>query len=170
VAAGSCGVNTQIGEMANRAVFELIQGIVTDATTTSNKRQIEVQNASKRKVLIRFSGDPDISIDEEISASLTKKIIAIEIKGGGDKSNIWNRLGEAEKSHQTAKQRGYVEFWTIYNVPALNLAKAHEKSPTTQQFYSLPHLLDPDSGEFEDFRDRLVGLVGIQARTKKRES
>ena len=89
--------------------------------------------------------------------------MAIEIKGGADKSNIWNRLGEAEKSYQTAKQRGFVEFWTIYNVEDLNLAKAKEKSPTTTRFYSLIELSMPDSPAFEDFRDRLVSLVGIKA-------
>jgi len=66
-----------------------------------------------------------------------KSVVAIEIKGGADKSNIWNRLGEAEKSHQSARQHGFVEFWTIYNVPELDQAKAKEKSPTTTRFYSL---------------------------------
>src|SRR5438094_10571027 len=97
----------------------------------------------------------------EISAKKLKKVVAIEIKGGADKSNIWNRLGEAEKSHQSAKQRGFVEFWTIYNVSGLNLAKAREKSPTTNRFYSLISLSSRSSEEFADFRDRLVSLVGI---------
>ena len=82
--------------------------------------------ASRRKVIITFSSDPDISIFEQISVNKLKNVVAIEIKGGADKSNIWNRLGEAEKSHQSAKRRGFVEFWTIYNVPSLNLAKARE--------------------------------------------
>jgi hypothetical protein len=71
--------------------------------------------------------------------------------------------GEAEKSHQSAKQRGFVEFWTIYNLATLDLAKAREKSPTTNRFYSLPELLTSSSNAFEDFRDRLVSLVGIAA-------
>ncbi|MBU6402419.1 MAG: XcyI family restriction endonuclease [Verrucomicrobia bacterium] len=94
-----------------------------------------------------------------------KNVVAIEVKGGTDKSNIWNRLGEAEKSHQSAKQRGFVEFWTIYNVPNLDLAKAREKSPTTNRFYSLSQLCAEDTEAFADFRDRLVSLVGIAARS-----
>ena len=124
-------------------------------------------NASKRKVVIAFSSDPDISIFEEL-ANGSRNVVAIEIKGGGDASNIWNRLGEAEKSHQSAKQRGFVEFWTIYNVPALSLEKAHIKSPTTNRFYSLIELSSSKSTQFSDFRERLISLVGIAAAKKGR--
>jgi hypothetical protein len=38
-----------------------------------------------------------------------RSLAAIEIKGGRDYSNIHNRIGEAEKSHQKAEKQGYVE-------------------------------------------------------------
>ncbi|MGO8675829.1 MAG: XcyI family restriction endonuclease [Limisphaerales bacterium] len=57
-----------------------------------------------------------------------------------------------------------VEFWTIYNVPDLDLATAREKSPTTHRFYSLINLSSPTTSEFSDFRDRLVSMVGIAAK------
>lgn len=153
--------NTKIGKLANQAVFELIHSIVAHAVENEGTTRLELRNASNRKVVIAFSADPDISVVEEVSAKSVRNIVAIEIKGGGDQSNIWNRLGEAEKSHQSAKQRDFVEFWTIFNVPKLDEAKAHEKSPTTNRFYSLPDLLALPSPAFEDFRDRLVSLVGI---------
>lgn len=155
--------NTKIGKLANQAVFELIQSIVAHAVERGMATRLELRNASKRKVVIAFSADPDISIVEEVSAKSVRNIIAIEIKGGADQSNIWNRLGEAEKSHRSAKQCGFVEFWTIYNVAKLDEAKAHEKSPSTNRFYSLPDLLASSSAAFEDFRDRLVSMVGITA-------
>lgn len=157
-------LNTRIGKVANRAVFEIIQQIVAHAVHSTKTSRLELVNASRRKVIITFSADPDISIFEEISARTLKNVVAIEIKGGADKSNIWNRLGEAEKSHQSAKQKGFVEFWTIYNVPSLNLAKAREKSPTTNRFYSLINLSSPTSEEFTDFRDRLIALVAIASQ------
>ena len=157
-------LNTRIGKVANRAVFEIIQQAVAHAVTSATESRLELTNASRRKVIITFSADPDISIFEEISANKLKNVVAIEIKGGTDKSNIWNRLGEAEKSHQSAKQRGFVEFWTIYNVPNLNLTKAREKSPTTHRFYSLINLALPSTEEFADFRDHLVLLVGIASQ------
>ena len=103
----------------------------------------------------------DISITENTSDKATRNIVAIEIKGGADQSNIWNRLGEAEKSHQSAKQCGFVEFWTIYNVSDLDEKKAREKSPTTNRFYALPELARNEGSKYEDFRDRIASLVGI---------
>ena len=163
-------LNTRIGKIANRAVFEIIQQIVAHAIQSATDSTLELINASRRKVIITFSSDPDISVFEEISAKKLKNVVAIEIKGGADKSNIWNRLGEAEKSHQSAKRRGFVEFWTIYNVSNLNLAKAREKSPTTNRFYSLLDLSSPGTEEFADFRDRSVSLVGIASKPTRRDT
>jgi XcyI restriction endonuclease len=158
--------NTQIGIIANRAVFEIIQQIVKHAILKATESRLEILNAAKRNVMIAFSADPDISISEKMATD-ERNIVAIEIKGGADASNIWNRLGEAEKSHQSAKQRGFVEFWTIYNVPHLDLHKARVKSPTTNRFYSLIELSSPASEEFADFRERLLSLVGIAAAPNK---
>ncbi len=157
--------NTKIGKLANQAVFELIHTIVAHAVEKETSARIEIRNASRRKVFIAFAADPDIVIVEEASKKSRRNMVAIEVKGGGDQSNIWNRLGEAEKSHQSAKQRGFVEFWTIYNVPDLDLAKAHEKSPTTNRFYSLRHLLAAESEAQDDFRARIISSVGIRARS-----
>jgi len=155
--------NTKIGRVATQAVFELIKSIVSHAVEREDATRLELRNAANRKVVIAFSADPDIRILEDLSAKSSRNIVAIEIKGGADASNIWNRLGEAEKSHQSAKQQGFVECRTIYNLLKLDLAKAREKSPTSNRFYSLPGLLNVSSGEFEDFRDHLISLVGITA-------
>lgn len=127
---------------------------------------IEIKNAAKRSVQIAFSADPDIGISEKLDARSSRNIVAIEIKGGGDQSNIWNRLGEAEKSHQSAKHAGFVEFWTIYNTATLDPGKAKEKSPTTNRFYSLRNLLESGSDEFKDFRARMNSLLGIKSSSK----
>ena len=161
------GRNTRIGTDANNAVFDLIRQTVAPGQPSSVKTGIELLNAAGRMVRIQFAADPDIAVSEAISAKQVKPIIAIEIKGGTDGSNIWNRLGEAEKSHQTAKHRGFTEFWTIYNVDAIDLATARQKSPTTSRFYCLSQLLDQRSPEFEDFRDRLIAAVGIASRSPK---
>ena len=120
--------------------------------------RLELENAAGRRVVIAFFADPDISITEKTSDKATRNIVAIEIKGGADPSNIWNRLGEAEKSHQSAKQCGFVEYWTIYNVGSLDEKKVREKSPTTNRFYALPELARYEGSEYEDFRDRIAGF------------
>jgi hypothetical protein len=155
------GKNTRIGKLANRAVFEIIQQIAGGSLVAASNTSLELRNAAQRRVIISFSADPDISIREELAPGKLRDVVAIEIKGGTDKSNIWNRLGEAEKSHQSAKQRGFAQFWTIYNVDRLDLAKAREKSPTTQKFYNLRDLSSAASPEFLDFRDQLIALLGI---------
>ncbi len=70
---------------------------------------LEIKNAANRRVLIRFSSDPDIVIQEEMPTRELRNNLAIEVKGGLDFSNIHNRIGEAEKSHQKAKAAGYNE-------------------------------------------------------------
>ena len=76
-------------------------------------------------------------------------------------------MGEAEKSHHSAKQNGFEEFWTIYNVGSLDLRKAREKSPTTNRFYALPELARREGAAFEDFRDRIAALAGIRLATDR---
>ena len=154
--------NTLIGKLANQAVFEIIRSIVEQSVVRRTEVRLELENAAGRKVLIAFSADPDISVTEKTSDKSKRNIIAIEIKGGTDQSNIWNRLGEAEKSHQSAKQQGFTEFWTIYNVISLDERKAREKSPTTNRFYALTELERKEGGTYEDFRDRFASLVGIR--------
>ena len=147
-----------------REVFDLMRSLVAHALAPDRQpttSRIELLNASKRHVVVRFSSDPDICIQELISSQTVSKLVAIEIKGGQDKSNIWNRLGEAEKSHQSAKAQGYRECWTIYNVPDLDSKKAREKSPSTTRFYHLKDLLSRGTRDWQDFSDRLFGLVGI---------
>ncbi len=72
---------------------------------------------------------PDIIIREEMSKGTFRNIIAIEVKGGTDYSNIHNRIGEAEKSHQKARNSGFVECWTVVNVDRLDFTVAKSESP-----------------------------------------
>src|SRR5438045_9000194 len=79
-------LNTRIGKVANRAVFEIIQQIVSHAVLSTTESRLELRNASGRKVIITFSADPDISIFEEISVRTLKHVVDIEVKGREDKS------------------------------------------------------------------------------------
>jgi hypothetical protein len=90
-----------------------------------------------------------------------RNLVAIEIKGGRDNSNIHNRIGEAEKSHQKARNDGFVECWTIVGISDLNMELAKKESPTTDRFYHLVRLTDELSDEFNDFRENLLSRLGI---------
>lgn len=156
------GVLNILGTRATRRVFDLISSIVEPSVVSGTDRSLEIQNAAGRPVKVEFASDPDICIREELPSGKFRNLVAIEIKGGRDYSNIHNRIGETEKSHQKAKKQGYVECWTIVGVTDLDMALARRESPTTDRFYLIENITEKGSTEFEDFRENLLSRVGIR--------
>lgn len=154
--------NVKKGAAGIVKVFEAIHEIVKGAVTESIPSRIVLRNAADRLVFIEFAPDPDIIIRAEMAADTYRKLIAIEVKGGSDFSNIHNRIGEAEKSHQKARAAGYAECWTVVNVDKIDLAMARRESPTTNLFYKISDITSGSGSTFEDFRDRIVSLTGIR--------
>lgn len=154
------GANVRRGTAGIRLVFNAIHEIVASAATASDDNHIELINAAGRKVVIAFAPDPDIVIVEEMASGANRHLIAIEVKAGADFSNIHNRIGEAEKSHQKARSAGYTECWTVVNVDRIDIDIAHRESPSTNRFYKISDLA-AKQGEYADFRDRVVSLTGI---------
>ncbi|MDO4569057.1 MAG: XcyI family restriction endonuclease [Planctomycetia bacterium] len=155
------GANVQRGTTAISQVFDVIFKIVKPAVIHSEPRCIVLKNKSGRTVNIQFAADPDIVIREELATDFFKNLVAIEVKGGQDYSNIHNRVGEAEKSHQKAKKDGYVECWTVVNVDRIDMAMARKESPTTNRFYRISELIDSTSLEHRDFSLQILSIVGI---------
>ena len=155
------GANVKRGVAEVRRVFDAIHDIVKPAIENTAKSSIEVKNAADRRVLIEFAADPDIIIREEMSEGQFRKLIAVEVKGGPDFSNIHNRIGEAEKSHQKARAAGYVECWTVVNVDRIDMDMAGRESPSTNRFYRISDLTRADGAEYADFRRRIISLTGI---------
>ncbi|MCB9234849.1 MAG: XcyI family restriction endonuclease [Bacteroidia bacterium] len=153
-------MNNILGQHATRKTFEIIKSIVDPYIDSVDPNRIVVTNESGRKVEIRFASDPDIEIFESLN-SRTKGLISIEIKGGRDVSNIHNRIGEAEKSHQKAKKRGFFEFMTIVSVEVSYDTLAQE-SPTTSHFFNLDKISDKSSAEFAAFSENLGSVIGIR--------
>lgn len=155
------GANVQRGTSAISQIFDVIFEIVKLASITTDPHCITLRNKSGRTVYIQFSADPDIVIREELIPGTFKNSVAIEVKGGQDYSNIHNRIGEAEKSHQKAKKDGYTECWTIVNVDRLDMGKAGKESPSTNRFYRISALMDKSGKEYEDFALQILSIVGI---------
>lgn len=120
-----------------------------------------IENSSGRMVLVEFFSDPDVRITEKLPSAV-RPIVSIELKGGTDFSNIHNRLGEAEKSHQKARNRGFFEFWTVVRVD-IDETAAKQESPTTSRFFHLDRISRQGTREHQEFSDLLRGLLGIQA-------
>ena len=156
------GANVRKGVIGTVGVFEAIHGIVEHAATESTSSKIQIINAADRKIFIEFAPDPDIVIREEMDVGSIRNVVAIEVKGGTDFSNIHNRVGEAEKSHQKAKADGYVECWTIVNVDRIDMETARKESPSTNRFYRISALKSGEGEEYDDFKNRVIALTGIK--------
>jgi hypothetical protein len=155
------GMLNVFGSQATQRVFSIIQAIVAPHIIASTERTIEISNAAGRIVHITFANDPDICIRERLPSQRYRNLVAIEIKGGTDRSNVHNRLGEAEKSHQKARKDGFVECWTMIRVADLDLTLARRESPSTDRFYNIDAITEADSEELTDFRENLCARVGI---------
>lgn len=152
--------NNEFGKLATQKTFRIIKELVEKYIHKLTETEIEIINDSGRKVFIQFASDPDIQIIEEISKNKQRGLISIEIKGGSDISNIHNRIGEAEKSHQKAKARGYFEFMTILRVD-FDYAVLRKESPTTSHFFHLDKIGKEDSQEYQDFKDTLASIMSV---------
>jgi tetratricopeptide (TPR) repeat protein len=156
------GALNRIGSVATRKVFELIREIVAPALQSETARSLTLENAAGRLVRVEFAQDPDTSIREVLRSESHRNLVAIEIKGGSDVSNIHNRIGEAEKSHQKARRARYLECWTLIGVEGISLEQARRQSPSTQRLYVLAKLEDRDSSEYRDFKEQLSSLMSIE--------
>ena len=154
------GQNTKLGKDAADEVFSIIKKIVNGCIVEEGPQKIILDNAAGRKVTVTFSSDPDIAIKEVMESGI-RPVVSIEIKGGTDVSNIHNRLGEAEKSHQKAKSSGFFEFWTIIGAE-VDTDTARRESPTSSRFFHLSQLRIPTSDEYKSFKDHFQSVVGIK--------
>ena len=155
------GANVRKGSAGIRTVFNAIHEIVQAAATSLTETRITILNAAGRTMLIEFAPDPDIIIREEMQSGQFRQLVAIEVKAGSDFSNIHNRIGEAEKSHQKAKAAGYVECWTVVNVDKIDIVMAHKESPSSNRFYRISDIVSAQGKEYVDFRERITSLTGI---------
>lgn len=153
--------NTQIGKTAMKEIFLAVKEIIAKYVIETSEVRFVVKNAAGRRVHVSLAQDPDISIQELMPDGSQHQKIAIEVKGGTDVSNAHNRAGEAEKSHQKAKKLGFPEFWTVISKQGLQVSKLQNESPTTNHWFDVAQVLARKGPDWEDFRQRLAGAVGI---------
>jgi len=153
--------NNVIGQDAVRQVFDLVRDLVTSSIESSTDKVITVKNAAGRIVQISFAPDPDITIIELLTTGAIPSV-SVEIKGGADVSNIHNRLGEAEKSHQKAKASGFTQFWTIIKA-MIDETDAKRESPTTTLFSAWTRLPSSETRPMSNF---VIGCITRSASDK----
>jgi hypothetical protein len=157
--------NVRVGQNAIDSFFSLMKVLFAGYNPKVKGRHIKFLNDSKLPVTVRIASDPDVSITLKLESE-ERKLVAIEMKGGTDVSNIWNRIGEAEKSHSKAKGKGFNERWTVTRVdlnsdPSM-LKKAREQSASTSRFFFLDRIADSTTPEAMSFRQVLGSMMGVK--------
>jgi len=161
--------NNLIGKEATEQVFLSIKSLIPRKCISSQSDiRIEIKNSSGRQVLVRLAADPDVRIEEFLEEEWHPKV-ALEIKGGGDRSNAHNRAGEAEKSHQKAKKGNFTEFWTIISIPGLKLDTLRSESPTTTQWFDVAEIIGRSGPDWDRFKSKVSLALGIPRTNLKRE-
>ena len=154
--------NVHLGIAAIKTVFALIRTIVSASVQNEGTDYLEILSAAGRIYRIQFSPDPDIAIRHRLEDGSYHHRIAVEVKGGTDYSNIHNRLGEAEKSHQKAKGDGFTQFWTVINVKAeIEPSVWKRETPTTNEIFYLERIGDVRTREHVRFREYITRELGI---------
>jgi hypothetical protein len=133
--------NVKVGQDATKAFFDLMKLLLSAYNPKVKGRRMK--------------------LDAE-----ERKLVAIELKGGTDVSNIWNRLGEAEKSHAKARGNGFNELWTVTRVdlnsdPEMQ-KKARRQSASTTRFFFLDRIADSTAPEALTFRQVLGSIMGVK--------
>jgi len=152
-----------IGTKATTSVFTALKSIVRDANHNSieTPTSIAVINNSGREVLLMLAPDPDIVIRERFTPHESVYKAAIEIKGGTDYSNLHNRVGEAEKSHQKARAAGAGDCWTIIDLRSADMDRLRQESPTTREWFDLTEVLNQSGPTWNRLKQVVHSAMGI---------
>lgn len=97
----------------------------------------------------------------ELVGDSARPIVPIEIKGGTDKSNVYNRGGEAEKSHRGAKSRGYAKRWTIIHMANVDIEKLRHSSPMPTDWFDANEVISQSGNGWTTFQDALTRSIGL---------
>lgn len=151
-------LNNAIGQQATLGVFNATMETVEPFISKRTKDSLYLTSSAGRSFLIRVASDPDMRIvelanDEEIP------LVSIEIKGGTDKANAYNRGGEAEKSHQGAKANGYKACWTIIHTTNVDFDKLRQGSPTTTEWFDTNEVISQKGDDWLRFRSAVNEVI-----------
>lgn len=154
---------TVIGKTATREVFQSIKAVVKASGVDYDEVEdvsISFTNSAARQVTVVLASDPDVVIQEEVAPGRSLLKVAIEIKGGTDRSNVHNRAGEAEKSHQ--KVKGHAgDFWTVISLTGTSQQALHGESPTTRHWFDVAEVIGRKGSTWLDFKTELSVALGI---------
>jgi hypothetical protein len=152
------GRNNIIGSKAAQGILASLREIIGPFVEFDDAQLIRFKSPSNRVFELIASSDPDISINEG-TGSQAKPLLAIEVKGGKDASNAYNRAGEAEKSHITARLQGYQNRWTIIHMKGADKKKVIEKTPSSTEIFEAADILNQSGADWSKIYQQLQSLI-----------
>lgn len=152
--------NNTVGQLATQGVFLAIAESAGRHITERTGTELTVTSPSGRTFNISLASDPDVRVREKLEEAWDNTL-AIEIKGGVDNANVYNRGGEAEKSHKAAKSRGYPECWTIIKTKGIDFEKLRSGATNTDAWFDTSEILARQGKDWDDFHRRLTTMLGI---------
>jgi hypothetical protein len=153
------GRNNVIGTRAAGEVLDSIRSLVEPWITLDGEATIRFEAPHGGVFDVIAGSDPDIRIDSGAGLQ-TRRILAIEVKGGADASNAHNRAGEAEKSQIKAKGLGYVQRWTVIVMRGLNRARIREETPSSTEVFDANQVIQRNGADWEAFRVKFLAAIG----------
>ncbi|MGH2535737.1 MAG: XcyI family restriction endonuclease [Thermomicrobiales bacterium] len=154
------GNNNVIGQAATKGVFLALAEVVRSLVVHETASELRVGSPDGGTFLVSLGSDPDVRLQKVLPNGDVGNLLSIEIKGGTDRSNVYNRGGEAEKSHQSAKEMGYEQCWTVIGMKSVDVEKLKRGSPTTNAWFDTAQVLSRVGDDWERFRQQLRKLLG----------
>lgn len=148
------GTNNTIGQAATLGIFAALAKFFDDTVSSRTDKVLAISTPAGRTFSVVSANDPDVSITETTGGG-DRNLVAIEIKGGSDTANVYNRGGEAEKSHQAAKAKGYGECWTVIRTSGIDLAKLMRGSQATDFWFDTTEVLAGSGVGWDEFERHL---------------
>jgi hypothetical protein len=146
------GNNNTIGKAATKGVFLAIADAIKDWIVDQSPTELNVRTPDMKDFVIALANDPDVRFQRKSGGELVN-LLSIEIKGGTDRSNVYNRGGEAEKSHQGAKTSGYRTCWTVIGMTNIDVDKLTRGSPTTDAWFDTVQIVARSGRDWERFQE-----------------
>ena len=150
-----------VGRRSAESVFHAVKNIFLVRKTqveVSGLKNFVFTNKRGKRIEIFVDSDPDLGVVEDGAL----KRLCVEIKGGQDVSNIHNRAGEAEKSHQKARALGWRNTWTLIALSGLSseqLMNLKTESPSTSRWFDVNEVCAERGRSYEEFKGALIELL-----------
>ena len=153
------GRNNVIGSRASTMVFEALKTLLSHPTDLSEKR-IQFETPAGYRFILEEGSDPDVRLDAVTGSGEKIPIIAIEIKGGEDASNAWNRAGEAEKSHNKARdEQGFNHRWTIMVMQGLDRDQLRRRTPSSTELFEASDIMGQSGADWDSLQEKFAAII-----------